>query len=489
MRKQQSSGFGAKLVVLLVVIGLPALGYAIWAGLRDGPPPQIDITSDLPAIGAKTTITVKVTEPLRGLSHVKVELSNITSKVVADDVFTPQAAGRPWTRTHTAEHIVTVVIGKDTMPDLKQGELTVTVTADRASTWLRHPDPEVKTLALQVRLTPPSVAATSQFIHPTQGGVEAVVYEVGETSTHDGVQAGDWFFPGNPLPGGGKGSRFALFAIPYDMTDVSGVRLIAADDIGNRAETSFIQQFFPRPMGKDIIHLNEKFMNKVTTEIYSRTPELTKKATLVDSFLQLNGDLRRKNAAELKELAKKSEQSFLWTKVFSQMGNSQVMGHFADRRTYMAPDTAGAEKDVDTQDHLGFDLASLAFAPVPASNRGKVVLARYFGIYGNCVILDHGYGLMSLYAHLSTIDVKVDDTIEKGQTIGKTGATGMAGGDHLHFTMLLHGLAVTPVEWWDAHWIQDRLKLKLGDALPFPGGPADREAPAAPAVHKGRARR
>ena len=69
--------------------------------------------------------------------------------------------------------------------------------------------------------------------------------------------------------------------------------------------------------------------------------------------------------------------------------------------------------------------------------------------------------MQTLYAHLSTIDVKEGQTVEKGQTLGRTGATGLAGGDHLHFTMLVNGKMVNPVEWWDAHWIEDRILRKL----------------------------
>ena len=144
------------------------------------------------------------------------------------------------------------------------------------------------------------------------------------------------------------------------------------------------------------------------------------------------------------------------------MPNAQVMSAFADRRTYEFDGEA-----VDQQDHLGFDLASVRQAPIPAANTGRVVLARYFGIYGNTVVLDHGYGLMSLYAHLSEIRVGVGDTVDRGQAVGTSGETGLAGGDHLHFTMLLNGLAVNPKEWWDDHWLRDRLGRKLGEALPM----------------------
>jgi murein DD-endopeptidase MepM/ murein hydrolase activator NlpD len=138
------------------------------------------------------------------------------------------------------------------------------------------------------------------------------------------------------------------------------------------------------------------------------------------------------------------------------------MAGFAERRTYLYN---GAE--VDQQDHLGFDLASTALAEIQASNGGVVLLARYLGIYGNTVVIDHGYGLMSLYGHMSSFAVEEGQRVERGEVIGRTGATGLAGGDHLHFAILLRGMPVDPREWWDGHWIHDRLKLKLGTALPF----------------------
>ena len=149
----------------------------------------------------------------------------------------------------------------------------------------------------------------------------------------------------------------------------------------------------------------------------------------------------------------------LWTEAFQQLGNTQVESRFADQRTYFFGD-----QEIDRQVHLGFDLASVQQAPVLAANTGIVVFADYLGIYGNCVIVDHGLGVQSLYAHLSQMTVKPGAQVAKGQEIGRTGATGLAGGDHLHFTMLLNGTPVNPVEWWDAHWLQDRVFRKIAEA-------------------------
>jgi murein DD-endopeptidase MepM/ murein hydrolase activator NlpD len=132
------------------------------------------------------------------------------------------------------------------------------------------------------------------------------------------------------------------------------------------------------------------------------------------------------------------------------------MSSFADHRTYVYDG-----REVDQQTHLGFDLASTARSEVQAANKGTVVLARYFGIYGNSVLIDHGLGLMTLSAHLSAVDVKEGQAVERGAVIGRSGATGLAGGDHLHFTTLVHGLPVNPIEWWDGKWIKDRVSSKL----------------------------
>src|SRR5581483_7042067 len=124
----------------------------------------------------------------------------------------------------------------------------------------------------------------------------------------------------------------------------------------------------------------------------------------------------------------------------------------------------------DHQVHLGFDLAVTSRVPIVAANAGTVLNASWLGIYGNCVIIDHGMGVASLYGHLSSFGVKVGDKVERGQEIGRSGKTGMAAGDHLHFTMLVAGHPVNPVEWWDPHWIQDRVDRKLQEAAAFGGG-------------------
>ena len=216
----------------------------------------------------------------------------------------------------------------------------------------------------------------------------------------------------------------------------------------------------------DTIALDDAFLSKVVTEIRQQTPDLEDRGGLLENYLQINRDLRKRNAEELVALAPRTAGAFLWTEPFLPLRNAKVMSSFADQRTYVYQG-----KDVDAQTHLGFDLAAVARTPVPAANRGVVVLSRYFGIYGNTVVVDHGLGLATLYSHLSSIDVREGETVERGQVLGRTGKTGLAGGDHLHFTTLVRGLPVDPREWWDGAWIRDRVAPKVGPAvLAWAGG-------------------
>jgi hypothetical protein len=450
------------LAQLIAVVIVAAIVFACLAIFRIGAPPSITIEPALPGIGKRTPVTVTVEEPGRGLGQITVELvQGEHRKVLGGRVHEPRPFWAFWGPRATTD-VIEVEAGKQALEGLREGEATIRVTAQRAPTWLRFPEPAVVELTLPVRLVPPSIEVMSTAVHAAQGGSEAVVYRVGETAVRDGVRAGEWWFPGYPMPGGDERDRFALFAVPYDVGDEGLVRLVAMDDVGNESAVAFITRFFPKPVKTDTIRVSDGFMEKVVPAILSQTPELEDRGNLLENYLAINGELRAVNAQTLVDLAERSVPEFLWHERFLQMPNTQVMSTFADRRTYLYDG-----RPVDEQTHLGYDLASTQRASVPAANDGIVVLARYFGIYGNAVVIDHGYGLMSLYGHLSSIAVSEGEEVERGQSVGRSGQSGLAGGDHLHFTMLLDGLPVNPVQWWDSHWIHDRLASKLGPALGF----------------------
>jgi murein DD-endopeptidase MepM/ murein hydrolase activator NlpD len=449
-----------KLIALLLVVAV--LGIVAFLGFRVGPPPEIAIKPAAEMIGRKTPVTVSVVEPKRGVGNVIVELVQGDSvQKLSEAAGEPSPAWAFW-RSGTPSAELQLDVGKDAIKDLKPGTATIRVTAERAGGMFWSGEPKIEQVELPVRLVPPTLQVMSTFTYVSQGGSEAVVYRVGESARRDGVRAGERFFPGYPLPGGGPQDRFALFAVPYDMNDAGSVVVVASDAAGNEAQTRFIDKFFPKPLRTDTIKLDDGFMQKVTTEIMTQTPELTDKGVLLENYLQINRDLRKRNMAFRQELATKTQPAFMWREPFLPMVNTAIKANFADRRSYVYND-----QSVDQQDHLGLDMASTRADKVPSANDGVVVYADYLGIYGNCVVVDHGYGVQTLYGHLSAIDVKEGDKVTRGQPIGRSGASGLAGGDHLHFEVVLHGLPVSPIEWFDSKWINDRLKLKLGAALPF----------------------
>lgn len=455
-RNRAAGCFLRSLLVLALLVVIVALVATFYTGAE----PNVAVQSKLKGIGRRTPIQVRIEDPQR-VSKVTVEvIQGQDVKTVAERDLQVKSA---WTFGGAPPVEMTVEVGRETVQGLRTGTAKVRVTAEREGTWLRRPAPAVAEIELPVRLAPPTLQVQSTFHYVRQGGSECVVYRVGEGAVRDGVQAGSWWFPGFPVPGSNdKQQRFAFFAVPFDMGDPSGIRLIAVDDVGNRAEAGFIDKFTPSPPRADTIQLDDKFMNKVVPEIMSQSSEVADQGDLLKNYLEINRNLRKKNADTLIELGRKSAPQFLWSQPFLPMMNAAIKAAFADQRTYIYNG-----KPVDQQVHLGFDMASVERDAIRASNSGKVVLARYFGIYGNAVVIDHGYGLQSLYGHLSSLGVKEGDTVTRDQEVGRSGQTGLAGGDHLHFTMLLQGLAINPVEWWDPHWIQDRVARKLGPALPY----------------------
>jgi len=472
-----------KVVVLAFLLtGAAAL---LLATLRVSPAPRVEIRPRAKALGVRGVVHVAVSVPGgRGLSGVRVEVEQGgKTTVVARTTDTPLP---PWDLRGGARRLsreLDAEVGRGAVPDLREGEVVVRVVADRAGTWLRRPAPVVAEARLPVRLTPPALSVLSSQNYVSQGGSGVVVYRASVPPARDGVRAGDWFFPGAPLPGSVTGARFALFGVPWDLDDASAIRLVAEDDAGNSTQAAFVDELRRRPPASDRIELQDDFLQRVVAEIRQQTPSLPDHGSLLENYLEINRNLRQANAGEIVELARRSPPSFLWKEPFLPLRRAAVMSHFADQRTYVYQG-----REVDRQTHLGFDLASTARAPVPAANAGRVVLARYFGIYGNTVILDHGAGLLTLYAHLSSIDAKEGQDVARGAFIGRTGRTGLAGGDHLHFTTLVGGLPVEPTEWWDPHWIRDRVARRLAPAVAFEGEAAvpavASAAPAAPAARR-----
>jgi hypothetical protein len=273
-----------------------------------GASPGIKIQPGMTTIGSRTPVTVEITEPRRGLTHVRIELVQENNTAILDERSYKHAWQIPFLGSKTEKDTLDVVAGRQTFPELKDGNVIIRVTAGRAGTWLRSPSDVVEELTLPARFTPPSIQVTSTNTYVLQGGSEAVTYRVGESSVRDGVRAGGRWFPGYQLPGGGPRDRFAMFAAPHDMT-TPDIRLVAEDAAGNIAEISFINNFARRRQRNDTIQVSDAFLGRVVPPILAQTPEIREQETLLDSYLMINRELRTMNDETLAALAGNSRDS------------------------------------------------------------------------------------------------------------------------------------------------------------------------------------
>jgi murein DD-endopeptidase MepM/ murein hydrolase activator NlpD len=446
--------------VLVFVFLLTAVAFGVawgWAGAQPGP--VVEIRQPGKFLGRNGSVELMVQAPDGRFSavDVSVEQNGKTFPVYTLDSQKPST-----TKPDAADKMfVSRPIGKQAIPDLQAGPARIVVSARRPVLYGLRQTETTATHDVQVRLDPPRASVVSMFHYINLGGSEFVVYRVTPEDVESGVRVGGIEYPGYPAKGAGITSdpalRVAFFALLFDQDPKAPVELFARDPAGNEVVVPFDHQVFPKPYGKSTIPLDDTFLQRVVPAIASNSPnENIPTNDMLAGFLKINGDLRRKNNQYLMELSKKSAPELFFKDAFQQLGNSQVEAKFADTRTYTYKG-----QNVDKQVHLGFDLAKTANVSIVASQRGRIVHASDLGIYGNCVVIDHGMGVLSLYGHLSSIGVKVGDTVEKGQELGRSGMTGLAGGDHLHFTMLVGGQQVTPVDWWSTQWMQDRVLRKI----------------------------
>lgn len=457
------------IIALIVVAGL-ALAGAMYVVAARAPGPAITIERPSRWVGRSAVVEVSVEVPPGALTGVSASIEQDGAVLPLFSLDDPQTA------TITQETVTRVrivrAVDRTTLPELQPGAARLVVTARRGVLFGLRELTSAVDRPIEVRFDPPRLAVLSTFHYVTHGGSELVVYRVTPPDAESGVRVGDRVYPGYPAAGAGmtgadESTRAAFFALLHDQDLKAPIELWARDQAGNEARASFDHRVFPKSFRRARIDVADPFMDRVVSDILRESPQFSaslqrdRVVDTLDQYLAINREMRTLNNETIAALATDSAPGRLWTGAFQQLGNSQVESGFAEYRTYFY-----GGKEIDQQVHLGFDLAVTANVPVAAANRGRVVFAAYLGIYGNCVVIDHGMGLQSLYGHLSSIDVGPGDAVDQGQTIGRSGMTGLAGGDHLHFTLLLQGQPVTPVEWWDRQWIEDRIERKFTAGLP-----------------------
>ncbi|MEE8580175.1 MAG: M23 family metallopeptidase [Myxococcota bacterium] len=333
----------------------------------------------------------------------------------------------------------------------------VLITRDRALRDSFRGNRNETTIALRVDTKPPDLELESGLTYVYRGGSAAAVYRVDEAVERDGVQVEDHFFSGYALgsadPAGG-GKRVALFAIPVDAPADPSVEVVAIDLAGNRSTARFPTHLLERQFSNKEVTLPARFLATVVPRLARENG--VQDADQLAAFREINTELRSQNESTIRELTSQTSAQTRWRGAFQQMQNSAVTSRFAENRTYVV-----AGQPVSRSRHFGFDLASTAKAQVVASNHGVVLFSGTLGIYGKSVLLDHGLGLTTLYGHLSSLAVEAGDEVAQGETLGRSGATGLAGGDHLHFAILVGGTYVDPLEWWDPEWVRTHIEARI----------------------------
>jgi len=432
--------YGA-LVIVLVGAGAFFIPRFEWHA------PQIKITPDTDTIGL-SPIEIQITDQGSGLKSSSVTLSAAGTE--------HSLAAEQYDRAVMQQKITVALSSK--LTGLKEGPAVLRVSARDRSLWSFFRGNEtsiVKNVTLDI--TPPTIEVIADDAYINFGGSGLVVYKPSTDTVTSGVKIGKYVFPGYKGQTRDPAAYIAFFAHPYDVAEAEKAFLIATDKAGNSRQIALAYTLKNVRYKKSTIAVSDDFIQQKVAPLLNDVG--ARQASPKEIFVKVNRDLRKENEDKIRAVSQKTADKMLWSGPFSQLRNSKVEANFADARTY----TYQGET-IDHAYHLGFDLSVTKRYPVEAANSGTVTFVGDLGIYGNTVIIDHGLGLSTLYSHLSSTDVKEGEQVKKEQIIGKTGDTGLAAGDHLHFATILNGVTVLPLEWWDRKWIQDNVLAKLDPA-------------------------
>ncbi|MGQ9921248.1 MAG: M23 family metallopeptidase [Desulfobacca sp.] len=410
---------------------------------------MLQLKPEVKVLGLKQTFTLTISDDDSGLSQVTVWLHQEGNR---KEVLSQTFPGQRWARGGRERQVEIPLTLEVKAWGFQEGPAILTVEARDYSLmgWLRGNRAEL-VWPLTIDLTPLRLTFTSINEILNQGGTGLVTYQVNKPTAKTGLLVNGVFFPGYAV-GKEAGRYLAFFAVPYDLPQPLSLELLAVDLGGVEVKQKLWYRLRPKKWKVDTLHLSDDFLQRKMAEFQEMNPQLKSLTEPLAVFLQINQAERLQNDRMVVEICQTSQAEPMWQGAFYRLPNSKPMASFADHRTYKYQG-----REIDRQVHLGQDLASLERAEVPAGNTGIVVFTGPLGIYGQSVIIDHGLGVFSLYSHLSEIGVEKGQKLQKGDILGRTGATGMAGGDHLHFAVMIHGHPVNPLEWWDAHWLKDQV--------------------------------
>jgi len=441
-RPHRRIGFGRNIIYVILLALLIAGGYFLIPKF-EWHKPQIKLTPDTDTIGL-APIEIEIDEQGTGLKSVSVTLTTSGTEIpLVTEHYDQPAMKKKFTLLSSK------LIG------VKEGPAVFRVSARDRSLWnFFRGNETVVQKNVTIDITPPTIELIADDPYINFGGCGLIVYKTSADAVSSGIKIGNYFFPGYKGQTKDPNATIAFFAHPYNVAPEEKAFLVATDKAGNTRQMKLSYTLKDVKYKKSTIPIVDEFIQAKVAPLLNDVG--SRQGSPKDIFIKVNHALRQANDDKIRAVGQKTADKILWSGPFTQLSNSKVEANFADARTYIYHDEA-----IDTAYHLGFDLSVTKRYPVEAANNGVVSFVGDLGIYGNAVIIDHGVGLSTLYGHLSSIDVKEGEAVKQRQIIGKTGETGLAVGDHLHFATLLQGVPVLPKEWWDPKWIKDNIDSKL----------------------------
>ncbi len=435
---------GSHVLLTIFFFILLIAGAGVFILFFEGEKPVINLQQSNAFIGKSGSINFSVTDTKSGIHTILVWGSQGDVKKLLYSAAYPRTTYTGAVGPLEDTRAITFDVQKEGFSD---GPMTITAEATDFSMrgWFTG-NKTIATKEVTVDTVPPVIQILHSEKYISPGGTGVVIYTLSDKDSVHGVNINGMFNPGFPIGQGREGTFICYFGLPYDAEQIETSNVTAKDLAGNSTIMPFTSVFKQANQKRDTITVGDGFLNSKIPEFQQYYPEM--QGEFIDKYLYANSTIRNQNNKKISDLCQNPYGDRRWQGPFSRMNGSSRAG-FADHRTYYYKGNA-----IDQQVHLGMDIASTSRAEARAANKGKIVFADYLGIYGNMVLVDHGQGIFSLYSHLSQINVAPGDVVDQKTVLGLTGTTGMAGGDHLHFSMLINGVFVTPKEWWDQHWIE-----------------------------------
>ena len=459
MKRRSTKKSGKKILVGLVLLAILAGAAYIYTA------PEFE--RELPQIQSQNNLFWNRTEPLKvelsdneGLKSFQLTLSDgVKSIIVGQGEFKP----------NTKEQTLLVKYPKSKVLNPKAKKLTLKVLVTDKSFWnFMQGNSVEKSIDINVDYKRPNVNILANSYSITQGGSALVVFQAEDENLDTlYVEADDVQFKAQPYKK--EGYYAALIAWPFNK-DSFKAKIIAIDEAQNKRVVDIPFYIKNHKYKVSWIRARDKFIDGKITDLASSDPDYANIDDKIDRLRAINETMRLKNEELIHSLSKGISTELLdrWKiQKFYPLKNGQKVASYGDERHYYYKNK---ENEVSHSYHVGYDLASTKMADIKTSNSGKVVYASDNGIYGNMPMIDHGLGLYSLYGHCSQILVNEGDKVSAGEVIAKTGMSGLALGDHLHFGMVVQGIEVRPVEWFDAGWIRKNIDNIFKEADKIIGG-------------------